>query len=699
MHLKKTTQSILLILFVFLIAYSPVASFFFALKNDMFTGYLPPRFMMSEAIASNQLPLWNPYISFGLPFYGDMSSSYWSPLTWLIAASVGYNPYTLTIEALIYVLTSGVGMYFLCRYFVRNNYICISIALCFMCNGYIVGHLQHINWLSGAAFLPWCLWALEKLHRERNLKSIILSSIFFYLLLSSSHPGITIGSAYFFSAYAFARLFSDITKTGKPGLLKNIKAYLLVLLFFLLLSAGLILGFADIIPHFDRNVAVDISLSLNQNTNIKSWISSLLPFSTVSGDSFFKNDPAYRNVYFGLIPFVFLIASLFNSKTKQQLFYLVTGSVFLILSLGGDIKLFASKVLPLFGYVRVNAEFRIFAILCFCLVAAIFFEKHIDNKNTQPKKLTVYVISIITVLLGLLFFGIVNLLQGQESVVHFLQQTTQIFISREFIKQLLDNISIYDAIIIQSVLQIVLLLFLLKAISNGQVKRIMFISAIDIVLATLLNIPFTGVGKTSVHAISAILKKSPEGIPSPALNPIKNNDTITIPEVKLIGDWSYYSKQPGVKKPVNYPIKLTNNYVYYDEAAKDTSLSIINMPFLFITDQIRSKKLKLIHEIEKEDIISYKTGEIEVKIDTDTACYLVMLQNYYPHWYYKSRNKILPVEKAGINFIGIPLDKGQNQVVFLFRPTRIKVALYLSCTIFFFLIFILLVPRINRIVF
>lgn len=699
MQLKKTFQSTLLILLVFLIAYSPVASFLFALKNDMFTGYLPPRFMMSEAITSNQLPLWNPYISFGLPFYGDMSSSYWSPLTWLIAASVGYTPYTLTIEALAYILTSGVGMYFLCGNFVRNNYIRISIALCFMSNGYIVGHLQHINWLSGAAFLPWCLWALEKLHREKNLKSVILSGLFFYLLISSSHPGITIGAVYFFTAYVIAHLLSDYSKTGKPGVLKKIKIYSILILFLLLLSAGLIVGFTDIIPHFDRNEAVDLSLSLNQNTNIKSWISFLLPFSTVSGDNFFKNDPAYRNVYFGLVPFVFLITSLFFSKTKQQLFYLVTGSFFLILSLGGDVKLYASKILPFLGYVRVNAEFRIFTILCFCIMAAIFFERHIDNKNTAPERLKACIISITTVLLGLLLFGIISLIQGKESVLHFFQETHQYFTTREVVKQLLDSISFYDSIIIQSVLQIIFLFFLLKAVMRGQIRKILFISAIDIVLATLLNIPFTGVGKTPVSTISAILKKSPEGIPVPRLSPIKNNDTITIPEVKLIGDWSYYGKQPGVKKPINYPIKLINNYVYFNEVVRDTNLSVINMPFLFITDEISEPKLKLSKEISKENIISYKTGEMEVKINTDTACYLVMLQNHYPHWYYMSRNKLLPVEKAGINFIGVPLKKGQNHVTLIFRPTGVKIALYFSCAFFFFLIFIISVPRINRIVF
>ena len=39
------------------------------------------KFSASESIHSGHLPLWNPYINFGLPQYGDMSSGYWNPVT------------------------------------------------------------------------------------------------------------------------------------------------------------------------------------------------------------------------------------------------------------------------------------------------------------------------------------------------------------------------------------------------------------------------------------------------------------------------------------------------------------------------------------------------------------------------------------------------------------------------------------------
>src|ERR1700710_1306979 len=108
---RLSLKTILFFVLVLFIAFLPVSTFLFFLKNDAFNGYFPPKFFMSESIHAGYLPLWNPYINFGIPQYGDMSSGYWSPVTWLIASTVGYNAYSFTVELLFYILLGGLGMY------------------------------------------------------------------------------------------------------------------------------------------------------------------------------------------------------------------------------------------------------------------------------------------------------------------------------------------------------------------------------------------------------------------------------------------------------------------------------------------------------------------------------------------------------------------------------------------------------------
>ena len=212
----------LLLIAVLLVAFLPISSCFFSLKNDAFTGYFPPKFFMSESIHDRYLPLWNPYINFGIPQYGDMSSGYWNPITWLIAATIGYSAYTFTFEALLYILIGGLGMYLLTGIWKIDKKLSFIAATAYMCSGYNIGHLQHFNWLSGAAFLPWCFWSYLLLLRQSSFKNIIRTVILFYFLVSSSHPGISISALYFFLCVS---IFFFIKNDEKISILNRIKQW------------------------------------------------------------------------------------------------------------------------------------------------------------------------------------------------------------------------------------------------------------------------------------------------------------------------------------------------------------------------------------------------------------------------------------------------------------------------------------------
>lgn len=467
--MKKQFHPLLAILIVFLVAYLPLNSFLFALKNDMFIGYLPPKYLMGEAISNYQLPLWNPYISFGLPFYGDMSSGYWNPITWLIAGTVGYNPYTLTAEVILYIFLSGAGMYYLSGLYTTNKYIRLIAAVSFMCNGYIVGHLQHINWLSGAAFLPWSLWSLKKMYDQPALKSICKASLFFYLLLSSSHPGIIIGAIYFFIAYGAFTLLKDYKVSKNASLAKLVKLNAAFLFALALLSAGMIAGYLDIIPHFERSEQIDISLSLTENTGFTSWISSLLPFSTTTNASFFTGDIAFRNIYWGLLLFIFFVLTLITVKTKEQVFLLVTGILFLLISLGQVFKLAALKMLPLIGFVRVNAEFRVFAIFSFILVAVIALDKFQHSDATVRKRLEYIVTGFFSILLLLTGWGLITMIVSKTSFVYNMGERSLHEPVREYVKTAIKQFSVYDSFLIQGSIQLVVLAFI--RLSKAEISK------------------------------------------------------------------------------------------------------------------------------------------------------------------------------------------------------------------------------------
>jgi hypothetical protein len=688
---RLSLKTILFFIIILLIAFLPISTFLFFIKDDAFTGYFPPKFFMSECIHAGHLPLWNPYINFGIPQYGDMSSGYWSPVTWFIASTIGYNAYTLTTEVLLYILLGGIGMYKLSQAWHLEKHTCIIAAIAYMCCGYNVGHLQHFNWISGAAFLPWCLWSYLLLTHHLSIKNAVRTAVLFYFLLSSAHPGIIISTVYFFIAVFLFDLFHHYQQqTILVKIKETLKAHGLLMFILLLLCAGMIAGYADIIPHFVRGEKLSLSDALLNPTTIQCWISSLLPFSTTKNAAFFQTDISMRNCYFSLVLLLFFIAAIVQSKNKWQKFLLAMGCFFMLLSLGGIVKTFAYKFIPFIGYVRLNGEFRIFSLLCFILVAAMELDKFLKNKSRFEGAIKWIYYGIEIILFGCIIFGIRKSISTHGS---FLYASKEIFAQHGLatkLKALIDSLSFYDTLWIQGFIQLFLLWGIKWCLKFRHWNVLKDILIADMILACLLNIPFTGVGQTSVAHIQDILNQSPSGIPIPALQPIANNDTITLDEKAMIGDWSFYNKQIGVNQQVQYPIVLKNEQAYFDSVSLLPADNFTQQAFLF-TEPINKDTSK-----NNCSITSFSPNLIQASISSDSSGVVILQQNLYPHWYYQNGNEKKEVDKAGINFMSAPIVKGDNTVVFSFEPTLVEKAMLLSLISFIICCLLLIALRTKR---
>lgn len=674
-------KTILFFAAVVFIAYLPVSSFLFFLKNDAFTGYFPPKFFMSESIHAGYLPLWNPYINFGIPQYGDMSSGYWSPITWLIASTAGYNAYTFTLEVLLYLLIGGIGIYKLTGSLQLNTHVRAIAAVAFMCCGYNVGHLQHFNWLSGAAFLPWCFWSYNLLLHNPSFKNIVRAVLFFYMLVASAHPGITISAFYFFLAYKLFFLFSNNDKKSIGQKLKRSSiSHLIFLLLFALLAAGMITGYLDILPHFSRSEKVSLADSLLNPTSAQSWLSVVFPFATVKNDSFFNTDISMRNSYFSMTLLLFFLLSLFSRRNKFQNFLLFSGLFFLLLSAGGIFKTIAYKFIPFIGYVRLNGEFRIFSILCFILIAAIELDKFIVLQKAfyGPIKFLYHIIEITVI--AAVIFGFYKAFNTKESIFYNTSSITSQQGLSSKLKALIDSISFYDTLWLQGLIQLFVLWAIKWSLRFRLWSLLKKIVVADMILACLLNVPFTGAGKASVATIQQIINKSPKGIPVPKLVPINQYDTLNTEEKSMIGDWGMYNKQPGTIEQASYPIVLKNTQEYFDMDPAFNPAVFKQKPFLFIADTNANTVV----------IKSFSPQKIEAAVNSITESKLVLQQNFYPHWYYVNGKERKEVDKYNGVFISIPVNKGENNTSFVFEPGKVKSAMLLSLIVFAVLLLLLI---------
>lgn len=622
---------------------------------------------MSESLTAGYLPLWNPYINFGIPQYGDMSSGFWSPVTWFVAF-IGYNPYSFTIEELFYIFLSGTGMYYLTGYWKLSTYNRLTAGVIYMCSGYMVGHLQHFNWISAAAFLPWCAGSLLYTLQQPTLKSYIKTGLAFFMLVGAAHPGIIIGAFYFFPLLIIGFIFEKCpTKKRKKFYLNTIRTTFICLVAIMLISLGPLIAYAEIIPYFSRQETISIH-DVYGTTTLQSWLSLILPLSTTKNEAFFLSDISLRNCYLGSVYFLILLYSLFTHKSKWQLVLSFTSVFFLLLSTGA----FSYFSLPLINYVRLSGEFRIFALLALTLYLTIEFEKLVQQ--TRSRTFNKVFLLFIALLLFLFFFSVPKMTPPDAWVDSFARPDS----IRQSLKTLVGKLSFYDAIALQSGISIVILLIYKKAFIQKK-KSIYYLAMAEIVLATLLNIPFTGVGKASVREVKQILSLAPDGFPVPALKPTQTNSVMSEEETKLVGNWSFYNKEPGVTNMAAYPIVLKNTVTYFQQ---DNTL-LDTQPYLFANNKYATPL-----------ITHYSPNKIAFTVEAPAGTTFTYKQNDYQYWTASINNQTVPINLAYHAFLSITTPvEGQQVIAFKFQNKKIQFLILFSNILFLVLLGFLILFR------
>jgi hypothetical protein len=615
---KITAKSILIFIGVLLLAYLPLSSLLFSLKNDAFNYYFPSRYFISETLHSKTFPWWNPYINFGIPQYGDINSGFWNPITWFVALVFSYNVYSFSFELLFYLLLAGIGMFQLCRSYKFTKTVSYISGVSLMCSGFMVSHLQHFNWISGAAFLPWCLWGYHQLINKYSLKNILLAAMLFYFFFSSASKGLIIGSLYFFTSYIFFYFYYTKNQIGTElSASSYFRRNAWMLLCLLIFCLGLIVAYNNVTPHVKSITGLG---SIQNPFSIQSIISLLLPFSTTKGSNFFLTDLSMRNMYFGLLLLLFFIPALLSKKNLFQLYFIFIGLFFIILSFGGLLKYITGNILPLVGSVKSSGEFLIFAIMSFILFSSYALNEFIALKKpfTLLHKKTYFIIQL--VLLLAFIVGILGVFISHKGIIFHINEINSNSGFSGKLKSIVNNLSFFDTLMIQAVLQLYFLDKIKKYFIKNDYKNLIRISFTELTIATLLNIPFTGVGQALAKEVQIILERAPQGISAPFLLPMDQvNSNQFETDTYLLGKWPFYSKQLGTINYVYYPLELNSAKNIY---VKNKSV-FSNKPYLFTTGNDTTTKISKIY---------YKANLVDMIVNTSHKDTLVLQQSIYPFW-------------------------------------------------------------------
>ena len=671
----RTGFIIYLLLLVFLvIAYLPLSSLQFALKNDALTTNFPNKYFFSAALHDGYLPMWNPYINFGLPLYADPGFAFWNPITWIFGC-IGYSVPLLSVEILFYIWLAAIGAYELSKWLGHCRKVSFCIGIVYMCSGFFIGNLQHINFLTCAAFLPMVLKTYLDLQRSYSVRKLFYCLVSLYLLATGGHPAIPVACIYFLLLIqAGLIIFNDSGDQKKLILIRSIRSNLILSCCFLVLAAPLFYSYYEIFPRFTRSVPVIQGSLSDTGFSLSSYLSFLFPFSTTGNTDIFSNDKLMRNGYFSVVGFLCFLIALIKKKNSYQKIFLLAGAGMLILSLGGHFKELLYSIFPMLNYIRTNGEFRIFGMLSFILTGSYVLADLMEGRYIWIFHRLLYFIAAISFMIILIRF-----LFTPSSTLFLKSPDIQAASILQAIKSKLDALTFFDRIFLNAAVLFILIgfYFLLIKKINRKLLLPLFIMA-DLIVFSWSNLPVTGVQIKSPEIVQHYFSEIPDGIPIPKLLPIGQNQFFGEDIHNLFGCWSYYSKQPGTPFLCNYPSRLLETAAYFKSPLAD---SLNQMPFVFTTN----------HEFrEKISIITYSPTEIKVRVETGNNDSLILMQNDYFRWKATVNGKPVHIENTAIAFMLVPLEIGVNEVRFLYDsqiPIVIAIMSFILWITFFVFVF------------
>ena len=665
--LKKSLPnllSLIAILAVVLFGFHAITLGSLTMKWDMMNQFLPCRHFISDCLQHHIFPLWCPYINFGYPFYADPQSGLFYPITWLIALTVGYNPYTIGLEYVLHVCIAALAFFYLLKRFELDNYTATAFAIVYCMSGVFISNAQHLPWIVTMAWLPLIMLNFKSIFEDRTNGSIAGLALFLYLALTGGYPGFFIILFYFFAVYGIFKMYIVIKAEGlssatRLAILLGISAIL-----FLVLTGGYLYSFSHSLQYIARGKPVTLQEANNVAVSPHALVSILFPFATGCSSFRLDTDISMANIYCGFLA----LPLLFIAVTKTRfLFFQKALSVFAfvcLLAAAGKYLFLRSwlyNLLPGMDMLRHAAIFRVFTVFGIVFISATGFGWLVNAVTTKTDIVFVKRIFVtwLILLLSVFAFSVVKSGYVLKLLVPFSESAVADFNAHQ---------NVYAHITTQLLFQLPLLLLFIFILFQQQIAsstRLILLCCIvvtEMVLSAQLNMPSTVVSNIKPSGLEAKLDKLSSGFPVPPLNPMSSfshfSDGSTLP---IWYNLSFFKKIPA-KDGFNS---------FYLQNVDDLSTSskqefFMQRPVVFCDGSAT-----------KFSIQKFEPGNISIACDAGKADVLHLQQNYYQGWWvYIDGKMTLPEHELCSMSTSLPA--GNHSVKFVYARSRVQYLFLIS---------------------
>ena len=171
--------------------------------GDVGLYFLPMQIFLKQNMSAGRLPLWNPLILCGTPYFGNPQTWPLYPVTALLPLVSATQFINLTIA--LHVWLAGLGTYAFARRALNVSAgPALLAAVTFMFGGQLVSKEQFPNMVQASAWLPWVLFCLHQLLTRKRVQDALALGLVLGLQLLAAHVQMTLLTLYLAVAYGAA---------------------------------------------------------------------------------------------------------------------------------------------------------------------------------------------------------------------------------------------------------------------------------------------------------------------------------------------------------------------------------------------------------------------------------------------------------------------------------------------------------------
>jgi hypothetical protein len=324
---------------------------------NMFTHWLS---FARASLQQGRLPLWNPYLSSGLPFVANPQPALFYPPTWL--ALLLPVPKALGLIVVLHLWLAGVGMYAWLRAESASKAGALVGGTVFAFSGYFFVRVQagHLGVITTGSWLPFVLWACRRATARRSWPLAVLGGLPAGLSILAGHTASFLYVVLGLAAYAAFRAWERWREERKA-----LAAVTPLLQASVMLLVGLALAAVQVLPTVEL-----VAHSVRQGSSYDfaarfSWppghlLTLLVPnFFGEPLHTGYWGDGIYDEfiLYVGVLPLLLALLGLrLRHRLKPFLFALGLGALLLAFGEYGALHPLFYRFVPLFQSARAPAR-------------------------------------------------------------------------------------------------------------------------------------------------------------------------------------------------------------------------------------------------------------------------------------------------------------------------------------------------------